>query len=61
MWYELSILLKYQITLSGFFLQLVFFTLVNVYGGWDGKGDIPAWVCYVSAFCYYTYHVNFES
>jgi hypothetical protein len=39
-------------------LMVIFFFLNNYYGGWDGKGDQPSWVCFVSAFCYYTYHVR---
>ena len=31
--------------------------LCNIYGGLDGKGIIPGWVCVFSALLYITYHL----
>ena len=44
------------ITISGFFLNLLYFLITGYYTGFKG-GFIPPWACFFSAFCYFTYMV----
>lgn len=30
---------------------------MNIFGGLDGKGDIPSWVSILSGVLYFTYHI----
>ena len=42
------------ITISGFFLNLLYFLITGYYTGFKG-GFVPSWACYFSAFCYLLY------
>jgi len=44
------------ITVSGFFLNLLYFLITGYYTGFKG-GLIPPWACFFSAFCYFFYMV----
>ena len=44
------------ITVSGFFLNLLYFLITGYYTGFKG-GFIPSWACFLSAFCYFFYMV----
>ena len=44
------------ITISGFFLNIVYFIVENYYTKFKG-GYIPSWACYFCAFCYLLYQI----
>ena len=44
------------ITVSGFFLNLLYFLITGYYTGFKG-GFVPSWACFFSAFCYLLYQV----
>ena len=44
------------ITVSGFFLNLLYFLITGYYTRFKG-GFIPPWACFFSAFCYFLYMV----
>ena len=44
------------ITISGFFLNLLYFLITGYYTGFKG-GFIPPWACFFSAFCYLLYMI----
>ena len=44
------------ITVSGFFLNLIYFLITGYYTGFKG-GEVPSWACFFSAFCYLLYQV----
>ena len=44
------------ITVSGFFLNLLYFLITGYYTGFKG-GFVPPWACFFSAFCYLLYQV----
>ena len=44
------------ITVTGFFLNLLYFLITGFYTGFKG-GYIPPWACFFSAFCYLLYQV----
>jgi ethanolaminephosphotransferase len=44
------------ITISGFFLNLLYFLITGYYTGFKG-GFIPPWACFTSAFCYLLYMI----
>jgi len=45
------------ITITGFFFNLTYFLLTLHYNGFRGGNYIPPWVCYLSAFLYFSYCV----
>lgn len=44
-----------MITVSGFFLNVLYFLVTLYYTGFSGSTDIPSWACYFSAFAYCLY------
>ena len=44
------------ITVSGFFLNLLYFLITGYYTSFKG-GFVPPWACFFSAFCYLIYQV----
>ena len=45
------------ITIAGFFFNLTYFLLTFYYNGFGGGNILPPWVCYLSAFLYFSYCV----
>ena len=44
------------ITISGFFLNVIYFFITGYYTDFKG-GEVPSWACFFSAFCYLLYQV----
>ena len=44
------------ITVSGFFLNIIYFLITGYYTGFRG-GEVPPWACFFSAFCYLLYQI----
>ena len=44
------------ITVSGFFLNILYFSVTSYYTKLKG-GEIPSWACFFSAFCYLIYQI----
>jgi phosphatidylglycerophosphate synthase len=44
------------ITISGFFLNLLYFLITGYYTQFKG-GFVPPWACFFSAFCYLLYQI----
>ena len=45
------------ITVTGFFLNVLYFSITSYYSKLKG-GEIPPWACFFSAFCYVTYTIS---
>ena len=45
------------ITITGFFFNLIYFLLTFYYNGFGSGRKIPSWVCFLSAFLYFSYCV----